>query len=140
MSGLQLLLVDVSEGVADDGGQAVVRYIDHLRQRKHLWAELSYTPLHGLLHSAVGTWCEEACVIHSSTVLEQFLKAINLAYQLQKVIASCISEWGLLAGSSEDVELQVLKVRLSHVILGSVEQLIVFDFWGSFGSVVVAHG
>jgi hypothetical protein len=139
LSGLQLLLVYVSEGVTDDGGQAVVRYIDHLRQWKHLWTELGHAPLHGLLHHAVGAWSEEACVIHGSTILEQLLKAINLAYQLQKVIASRISERVLLAGSTEDVELQVPKVRLSHVILGSVEQLIVFDFWGSLGSVVVAH-
>jgi hypothetical protein len=30
-------------------------------------------------------------------------------------------------------------VRLSHVILRGVEQLIILDFCGSFGCIVVAH-
>ena len=50
---LQLLLINVSIGVADDGGQSVVRYIDTLRQRNHLRAKLGHASLHGLLHGAV---------------------------------------------------------------------------------------
>ena len=117
----------------------MVRDIDALRQWNHLRAELGHASLHGLLHDAVGTWGQEARVIGSSAILKQLLKTIDLANQLHERVASRISEWTFLAGFAEDLELQVPKVRLSHVILGGVEQLIILDFCGSFGCIVVAH-
>ena len=102
MGSFQLPLINVTVGVADDGRQSVVRYIDALRQRNHLWAELGHASLHGLLHSAVGAWSQEARVIHGSTILEQLLQTVNLANQLQELIASLISERTFLAGLAVD--------------------------------------
>ena len=117
----------------------MVRYIDALRQRNHLRAELGHASLHGLLHDTVRTWSKEARVIGGSAILKQLLKTVDLANQLHERVASRVSEWTFLAGFAEDLELQVPEVRLSHVILGGIEQLIILDLCGSLRSVVVVH-
>ena len=139
MGSFQLPLINVTVGVADDGRQSVVRYIDALRQRNHLRAKLGHASLHGLLHDAVGARGQEACVIGGGAILKQLLKTVDLANQLHELIASGISERTFLAGFAEDLELQVPEVRLSHVILGGVEQLIILDLSGSLGCIVIAH-
>lgn len=67
---LQLLLIDVAVGVADDGGKYMVWDVRNLGQRHELRAQFSNAPLHGLLHHSVAARCQEASVINRSAIAE----------------------------------------------------------------------
>lgn len=125
---LELLLVDISIRVANDGWQDVVWQVWRLRQRNELWAQLSHTLVQCFLHLAEAARRQEACVVDGGAILEQLFEAVDLAEKVHLRGDTRISELSLLAHCAEKVELEVLKVCTSHIILSLVELFVIFHF------------
>ena len=119
--------------VPDDRWEPGVRDLVRLNKRKHLRSKLSDASFPCLSQLPQRTWREKPGIEAGwpSVTLKQLSQAVEAPNQVEKGLDLRTSEGLLVTDCSEEVQLKVSEVGSYHGYLGSIEQLVVFNFcWG----------
>lgn len=92
------------------------------------------------MHGSEGARSEEAGIVDGGAVLQEVLKAVDLADELENLGVTGVCQRVLLALLPKNVEQKVLEVGLDHVELRLVEGFVVLDIVRGGISDIVFHG